>query len=243
MKEKGGSEKAEGIPLGEWVSDEIDRRGPSGVGDFVYVDIGCVDRITKEIVDPKLLPVENAPSRAKQLLRKGDVLVSMTRPNLNAVAIVPPKLDGAIGSTGFHVLRARYADPGFLFYAVQSRAFIEAMCLKVQGALYPAVRPNDISAFCLPPFALGYQRKLVARIEELFSELDAGEESLRRARRQLGVYRQSLLKQAFEGKLTEQWRKQNPHLLEDPDELLKQIQTEREAHHKRQIRDWQVALE
>jgi len=60
----------------------------------------------------------------------------------------------------------------------------------------------------LPPLA--EQRRIVAKIEELFSELDAGEESLRRARRQLGVYRQSLLKQAFEGKLTEPWRKQNP---------------------------------
>jgi type I restriction enzyme S subunit len=67
----------------------------------------------------------------------------------------------------------------------------------------------------LPPLA--EQRRIVAKIEELFSKLDAGEESLRRARRQLGVYRQALLKQAFEGKLTDHWRKQNPHLLESPD--------------------------
>lgn len=52
----------------------------------------------------------------------------------------------------------------------------------------------------LPP--LNEQKRIVAKIEELFSELDAGEESLRKAQRQLGVYRQSLLKQAFEGKLT-----------------------------------------
>ena len=50
----------------------------------------------------------------------------------------------------------------------------------------------------------------MAKIEELFSELEAGEESLRLARRQFGVYRQSLLKQAFEGHFTAMWRTQNP---------------------------------
>jgi type I restriction enzyme S subunit len=64
----------------------------------------------------------------------------------------------------------------------------------------------------LPPLA--EQKRIVAKIEELFSELDAGEVSLRKAREQLGVYRQSLLKQAFEGKLTAPWRETNP------DELL-----------------------
>ena len=53
-----------------------------------------------------------------------------------------------------------------------------------------------------PPLA--EQRRIVAKIEELFSELDAGEESLRRARRQLGVYRQSILKKAFTGQLVPQ---------------------------------------
>ena len=60
----------------------------------------------------------------------------------------------------------------------------------------------------LPPLA--EQKRIVAKIEELFSELEAGEESLRVARRQLGAYRQSLLKQAFEGKLTARWRTQRP---------------------------------
>ena len=57
----------------------------------------------------------------------------------------------------------------------------------------------------LPP--LSEQKRIVTKIEELFSELDAGEESFKQARKQLGIYRQSLLKQAFEGKLTEAWRK------------------------------------
>ena len=74
----------------------------------------------------------------------------------------------------------------------------------------------------LPPLA--EQQRIVAKIEELFSELEAGEESFRKARRQLGVYRQSLLKQAFEGKLTAAWRKQNPSVKEAAKDLLLRIQ-------------------
>ncbi len=76
----------------------------------------------------------------------------------------------------------------------------------------------ESSSIPLPP--LPEQKRIVAKIEELFSELEAGEASLRKARRQLGVYRQSLLKQAFEGKLTAKWRTQNPDKLESPASLL-----------------------
>ena len=123
------------VALGDMSEGRVAQEGPQGRGKFTYVDISSIDRETKRIVDPKALSVAKAPSRARQVLKTGDVLVSMTRPNLNAVAIVPPDLDGAIGSTGFHVLRAKDAESGFLFYAVQTTGFIDAMCLKVQGAL------------------------------------------------------------------------------------------------------------
>lgn len=92
----------------------------------------------------------------------------------------------------------------------------------------------------LPP--LNEQKRIVAKIEELFSELDAGEESLRKARRQLGVYRQSLLKQAFEGKLTAAWREQNPRLLESPEQLLARIQAERQARYEDRLKEWKKTV-
>lgn len=98
----------------------------------------------------------------------------------------------------------------------------------------------NVTSFPLPPLA--EQKRIVEKIEELFSELDAGEESLRQARRQLGVYRQAVLKQAFEGKLTADWRAQNPDLLESPDHLLEDINRSRELHFEMQLSNWQAAL-
>ena len=189
------------VALGEMSEGRVAQEGPQGRSEFTYIDISSIDRDTKRIADPKVLPSSKAPSRAKQILKAGDVVVSMTRPNLNAVAIVPPDLDGAIGSTGFHVLRAKDAEPGFLFYAVQTPDFIEAMCQKVQGALYPAVRPRDISSFSLPPFSLAAQRAAVAEIEKQFTRLETGVTALRRVQANLKRYRAAVLKAACEGRL------------------------------------------
>ncbi|MFN7835299.1 MAG: restriction endonuclease subunit S [Burkholderiaceae bacterium] len=212
--------------LGELADEPVEQAGP--IGDFVYVDISSIDRETKKITEAKALTLSQAPSRAKQLLRTGDVLVSMTRPNLNAVALVPEQLDGAIGSTGFHVLRSRWLRPEFLLRLVQSQRFVDEMSALVQGALYPAVRPKDIAAFTFGFETPAQQSRIVAKLEELLSDLDAGVAELKAAQKKLAQYRQSLLKAAVEGSLTAEWRaKHKP--TETGAQLLQRILTERRA--------------
>lgn len=70
----------------------------------------------------------------------------------------------------------------------------------------PSVRKTDIEKIKLPLVPVPEQRAIVAKIEELFSELDSGIESLKKAKEQLEIYRQAVLKAAFEGKLTREWR-------------------------------------
>ncbi|MBX9637665.1 restriction endonuclease subunit S [Nitrosomonas sp.] len=113
--------------------------------------------------------------------------------------------------------------------------------------------------FPLPP--LREQYRIVAKIEELFSELDKGIENLKTAQSQLKVYRQALLKHAFEGKLTAQWRAErnvtpakagaqplndmdsrlrgNDKPLETAEALLKRIQQERAQRYQQQLADWE----
>lgn len=92
----------------------------------------------------------------------------------------------------------------------------------------------------LPP--LPEQHRIVEKIEELFSELDNGIASLRKALEQLKTYRQAVLKWAFEGKLTEEWRTEHQDTLEDADTLLQQIKAEREGHYQQQLEDWKQAV-
>ena len=86
------------------------------------------------------------------------------------------------------------------------------------------------------------QHRIVAKIEELFSELDKGVESLETARTQIMVYRQAVLKHAFEGKLTARLREENKDKLETPEQLLVRIKLERAARYERQLQEWKAAV-
>lgn len=199
--------EADGLPpgwatasLGEIASEPVEQAGPRDEL-FTYVDISAVDNRSKAISDPRLLSAGEAPTRARQLLKKDDVLISMTRPNLNAVALVPDMLDRAVGSTGFHVLRSETAEPRWLLYLVQTERFVRAMVQIVQGVVYPAVRPKDIAAFSigLPPRP--EQERIVGEIEKQFTRLDAAVAGLERVKGNLKRYRASVLKSACEGRL------------------------------------------
>lgn len=85
------------------------------------------------------------------------------------------------------------------------------------------------------------QKAIVAKIEQLFSELDNGVANLKTAQAKLKIYRQAVLKKAFEGELTKEWREKQTNL-PTADELLEQIKKEREVHYKQQLEEWKQAI-
>ena len=86
------------------------------------------------------------------------------------------------------------------------------------------------------------QQAIVNKIESLFDEIDEGIDRLKTAAQQIQQYRQSLLKNAFNGELTKEWRSKHADTLPSENELLAQIQTSREQHHAQQLADWQTAV-
>jgi type I restriction enzyme S subunit len=202
------------LPVG-WVEapiddlcESIEQRVPDSNEKFFYIDIGSVDRVKKVITLPTEMLGLDAPSRARKCVREGDVLVSMTRPNLNAVALVPPELDGHIATTGFDVLRSSEVDCRWLFYLVRSGGFVDAMSDLVQGALYPAIKAKDIRAFQIPVAPLNEQRRIAAKLDATLAAVDACRQRLDGVEALLKRFRQAVLAAATSGALTREWREE-----------------------------------
>jgi type I restriction enzyme, S subunit len=191
--------------MGE-VTCEPMQRVPAASEEFNYIDIASVDREVKAITSPQHLRGDKAPSRARKVVRTGDVLVSMTRPNLNAVALVPRQFDGQIASTGFDVLRPNCVDPRWIFGIVRSSEFVNAMSDLVQGALYPAVRSRDIRAYKIPIAPLPEQKRIADKLDTILSRVDACRDRLARVPQILKKFREAVLEAAVSGRLTERWR-------------------------------------
>lgn len=150
-------------PVSSWTPERDD---PEGV--FTYIDLSAVNQDTKVISGARQFACAEAPSRARQLVRAGDIVVSTVRPNLNGVARVPQELDGATASTGFCVLRPKAGSlhGGYLFQWVKSPQFISEMVRRATGASYPAVSDRIIYQSKLPLPPLCDQQRIAAILDK-----------------------------------------------------------------------------
>lgn len=225
----GVSERPASLPRG-WLTcrigditdrvEKIDPRDKPGQEIF-YIDISGIDNKANRIAETKRLRLAKAPSRARQIVRKGDVLFSMVRPYLRNIAQVHSEPGNLIASTGFSVLRpAAGIAPRFLFYKAISQDFVGSLSEEQYGVSYPAVKDSQVrdQPIWLPP--LNEQNRIIEKIDRLFTWLDKGEEALREVQKLLDRYRQSILKAAVTGQLTADWRAENAHRLEHGRDLL-----------------------
>lgn len=135
---------------------------------FYYIDLSSVDQEEKRIVGAATIYPKEAPSRARQLVQEGDILVSTVRPNLNGVAYVPRELDGATASTGFCVLRPKQdnLDGRYLYHWVQYPRFIGEMVKLATGASYPAVSDRIVKDSKIPLPPLPEQKRIAAILDK-----------------------------------------------------------------------------
>lgn len=168
---------------------------------------------------------EQALKKSSSRIVPADTVIIATRMGLGKV--VRPIMPTAINQDLKAIFPSEALNKSYLEQWLISIAHeIEAMGT---GTTVKGVRLNQIRALQVPLAPLEEQRRIVERIEMLFSQLDAGEAALRQMQQQLARYRQSVLKAAVTGVLTADWRAQNAHRLEHGRDLLARIlQTRRE---------------
>ena len=132
-------------------------------------------------------------------------------------------------------------DAKYLFYFINNK--LGDITKGNRGSTIKYIRLGDIANYpIIYPTSKETQQAIVNKIESLFDEIDEGIGRLKTAARQIQQYRQSLLKNAFNGELTKEWRSKHADTLPSENELLAQIQTTREQHHAQQLADWQTAV-
>ncbi len=141
----------------------------------------------------------------------------------------------------FKVLPKENIDKTFIYYLLDK--ITNELYAKAHGSGMVHVTKGKFEATLVHIPPIETQQAIVNKIESLFAEIDAGIASLKTAQQQLKRYRQSLLKNAFNGELTKQWRLENADRLPSANELLAQIQAAREQHHAQQLADWQKQWE
>ncbi len=172
--------------------------------------------------------------KAGDELQPGDMLMCRTNGSISLVgktAVIRSPLD-CPHSFASYLLRFRFFEQDVLpkwvhfFFGSQGRAFVERHAASSAGQ--HNISLSTLHSMPLPIAPQKEQRRIVAMIEELFSDLDAGVVALGRVRANLKRYRAAVLKAAVEGKLTEDWRAQHPDS-EPASILLKRLQGEQQG--------------
>lgn len=206
------------LPSG-WMFDRLDKLAvpnPEQINlgyphsEIEYLDIGNVT--AGAIGKPAVLPLAEAPSRAKRIVRKNDTIVSTVRPGNRAYAFLREPPGNLIVSTGFVVLRARSgaADPRFLYYLATSNPIISYLAsIAEEKTAYPSVNPEDIIECIIPIPPLPEQRA----IAHILGTLDDKIELNRRMNETLEAIAHAIFKSWFvdfdpvRAKMDGRWKK------------------------------------
>ncbi|MGP5388286.1 restriction endonuclease subunit S [Glutamicibacter arilaitensis] len=183
-------------PLAEITSKSVSIKWVSAAdASFKYIDLSSVDRVTRRIGETVSVTAADAPSRARQIVRTGDVIFATTRPTQMRWAVIPEEYDEQIASTGYCVLRPNndVILTNFLAHILGTGNFSRYVESNQIEGNYPSIPDSRIREFKAPVPPLEIQREIV-RILDTFSKMEAELEAELEARKQqYEHYRVSLL--------------------------------------------------
>lgn len=131
--------------------------------EFPYIEISEIDIPTGDILNVSYIPKAEAPSRAKKIVRVGDILVSTTRPSRGAICLIEEKYDLHIASTGFEIIRdikVEHLDKEYLFNILRTRFCLMQMFYRSSGGNYPAITQEQLGKILIPVPSKVIQQKI-----------------------------------------------------------------------------------
>lgn len=159
------------VPIREITSD----RGQSiPAAPFTYIDVTAINKEAGVVAEPKVLLPTEAPSRARKITQKGDVIYSCVRPYLLNVAVIEQDFDPApIASTAFAILNGYgLVLPRYIWIVLRTPFMIECVEATQRGQAYPAINDADFAVLSFPLPPLAEQHRIVAKVDELMALCD-----------------------------------------------------------------------
>jgi type I restriction enzyme S subunit len=156
--------RRDGLILGEVAPVRHERFEPADAGDFEYIEIGSVG--ADGTAASENVPMAEAPSRATQRVRTGDVITSTVRPIRRLSALVAPEQDGAVCSSGFVVLRPLRISGEVLLTYLRLPVVCELMDLHTSATMYPAISESDLLRLPIPAISAAVQSKVNDAVQQ-----------------------------------------------------------------------------
>lgn len=146
--------------------------------EFPYIEIGAINITDGTIEDVSSVPVEQAPSRAKVIVRTGDIIISTTRPDRGAIIKITENENLYIASTGFSVIRNidSNINPDYLLAILKHKLILMQMRQRSTGGNYPAITQEELSKIIIPILPLSKQQDIVDHISVIRQQAKALQE-------------------------------------------------------------------
>jgi type I restriction enzyme S subunit len=153
-------------------NDEVLADSVSDEYEIEYVDISSVSA-TEGITKTESMTFGKAPSRARRIVRDGDVIVSTVRTYLEAIGSVDNPPENLIVSTGFAVIRpSRLLHKGYTAYGLRANGFIKEVVAQSVGISYPAINATDLVNIKVPEPTFIEQEKIANFLDNETAKID-----------------------------------------------------------------------
>lgn len=153
-------------------NDEVLADSISNNHEIEYVDIGSVSA-TEGITKTEKMMFGKAPSRARRIVRDGDVIISTVRTYLEAIAPINNPLENLVVSTGFAVIRPNsFLHKRYAAYCLRAQGFINEVVAESVGISYPAINASDLVNIKVPEPTLGEQEKIANFLDHETAKID-----------------------------------------------------------------------